>query len=51
MNVSTIRIVVTDKRLVLIQMEAIVVLVKQDSLAMVHCAQVRNISVQMLSFL
>ena len=40
MNVKTGHITVTDKRLVLTQTEAIVVLVKQDSLAMEQHAQV-----------
>ena len=43
MNVKTVHITVTHKRLVLTQTEAIVVLVKQDSLAMVQCVQVCNI--------
>ena len=42
MNVSTVHITVTRKRLVLTQTEAIVVFVKQDSLGMVQCAQVCN---------
>ena len=40
MNVLTFHITVTQKRLVLTQTEAIVVLVTQDSLAMVQCVQV-----------
>ena len=44
MNVSMVHIAVTHKRLVLTQTEAIVVLVKQDSLAMVQCAQVYKVS-------
>ena len=48
MNVSTVHIAVTHKRLVLTQTEATAVLVKQDSLAMVLCAQVCNIRVPLL---
>ena len=39
-NVSTVHIIVMHKRLVLTQTEAIVVLVKQDLLAMVQRVQV-----------
>ena len=42
MNVNMVRIVVTNKRLVQTQTEAIAVLVKQDSLGMVLCAGVCN---------
>ena len=43
MNVKTVHIPVTHKRLVLTQMEAIVVLVKKDSLAMVKSVQVCSV--------
>ena len=42
MNVSTDHMAVTQKRYVLTQREAIVVLVRQDSLALVECVQVSN---------
>ena len=47
MNVKTMCITVTHKRLVLIQTEAIVVLVKQDSPEMVQCVQVCYASLQL----
>ena len=51
MNVSVVHIIVTHKRLVLTQTEAIVVLVQQDSLAMVHRVQVCNICVPIIPFI
>ena len=51
MNVSTLYITVTHKRLVLTHTEAIVVLVKQDSLAMVQCVQVCNINLRLVFFI
>ena len=44
-------IAVTHKQLVPTQTEVIIVLVRRDSLAMVQCAQVCNICLQLLLFI